>query len=345
VELAPKSLGAGRREEDSGVVQTRKREISVHSSGNRVARQGGESGMRQQSLKLNRCARMPTAMPAALLGMLLAITDATAVAEIIVDDGANNFRSVAANNPALGNIWTSMAQSFTVPYSRISFGFRLLDTNFTTNANAGKPVIYNLYAGEIAPLTLLASRTVTFPSDLLSSTIGEPRLGDVGFVDADFSGVTLTPGEKYTVEITLPPEGMPAAGTQGEIGVWTSLVNPYDGGRFYFPLIPSNPVAGNNGFFSEQDMIFRIGDAVGSPELLIEDLRAEVAGVGPGGSLASKLRNVQAAYAAGDARAACAVLNAFMHQVRAQSGTNLTTEQADGFTEDAQRIANEIGCN
>lgn len=83
--------------------------------------------------------------------------------------------------------------------------------------------------------------TSTLASDSRSS------FGDVGFVDADFSAVPLTVGQKYTVEITVPAGNLPSAGTDTGFGVWTSLSNPYSGGRFFFP-------AGyDNAFFSDEE--------------------------------------------------------------------------------------------
>jgi HYR domain len=74
------------------------------------------------------------------------------------------------------------------------------------------------------------------------------------------------------------------------------------------------------------------------------DLLADVQGVGPGGSLAAKVRAAQAALAAGDTAGACSALDSFLAEVRAQSGKKLTVAQAQALTADANRIKAVIGC-
>jgi len=265
----------------------------------------------------------------------------SSMAEVVVDDGACNSRPVADNSPSRFSIWASMAQSFTAPYSRISFGFRLREDVIAGVSQAGKPVIYNLYQGEISPLNFLASRTVQFPATVLGP--GTCRWGDAGFVDADFSGVELTVGQKYTVEVTVPSSDLPALETQTGFGVWTSLNDPYSGGRFYFPPIAANPVSRNNVFFARDDMLFRIYES--GPAEQLAALQTKVTGVGPGASFADKIALAQTYYAVPDVQSACAVLNDFLSQVRAQRDKKITPALADQLTADASAIMAAIGCN
>ncbi len=261
----------------------------------------------------------------------------TAVFE--VDDGSCNSRPVADNSPSRFSIWATMAQSFTAPFSRVSFGFRLKGE---VPSQAGKPVIYNLYEGEISPLILLASRTVQFPDTVLAS--GGCRSGqDAGFVEADFFGVELTVGQKYTIEVTVPSGDLPATESRTGIGVWTSLANPYPNGRFYFPLIAANPVSINNRFFVEHDMLFRVSG--NSPAARLAALQTTVTGEGPGESFADKIMLAQTYLAVPDVQSTCAILSDFLNQVRAQRGKKLTIEIADQLTADAQAIMDAIGCN
>lgn len=264
----------------------------------------------------------------------------SASAQVVVDDGACQSRPVADNSPSRSSIWASMAQSFTAPYSRISFGFRLKEDVIAGVPQAGKQVIYNLYQGEISPLNLLASTTVQFPTAVLGP--GSCRWGDAGFVDADFSGVQLTVGQKYTVEVTLPSSDMPALETSAGVGVWTSLANPYSGGRFYFPLIAANPVSVNNSFFAGNDMLFRINESGAAEQLAA--LQAKVTGAGPGASFADKVALAQTYYSVPDVQSACAILDDFLNQVQAQRGKKLSTTVADQLTADAQAIMTTIGC-
>lgn len=81
----------------------------------------------------------------------------------------------------------------------------------------------------------------------------------------------------------------------------------------------------------------------GAPEQLAELLTA-VAGVGPGTSLASKVTQTQAYLAENDLQDACATLDAFVKQVRAQSGKKLQTGEAMTLIATASRIQNVLGC-
>jgi|GEM_PF-574278 len=81
------------------------------------------------------------------------------------------------------------------------------------------------------------------------------------------------------------------------------------------------------------------------PAALLEQLLADVSGVGPGKSLANKITLAQMYFAPPDIEATCGVLNGFLNQVRAQAGKKLTDTQAAGFTSDASAIREAIGCN
>lgn len=84
---------------------------------------------------------------------------------------------------------------------------------------------------------------------------------------------------------------------------------------------------------------------VTDPETLLEELGADVAGVGPGRSLASKVMLAQTYLAVPDVESTCAMLNAFRNQVGAQRGKKLTVELADELTADAEAIQAAVGCN
>lgn len=82
------------------------------------------------------------------------------------------------------------------------------------------------------------------------------------------------------------------------------------------------------------------GDAVASLEALL----AKVTGVGPGRSLAAKVRSAQRSLSAGDEAGACSALADFIHHVSVQSGKSLTEAQAAEFVSDANEIRAVIGC-
>ncbi|TWT20209.1 hypothetical protein FQY83_10740 [Luteimonas marina] len=172
-----------------------------------------------------------------------------ATGEIVTDACNFSSRSIAQNDPSQGNVWRSLAQSFVATNARMTFGFRLKDTGADL-PNSGSEIIYRLYSGESTQTQPLATRTLRTPAVL---TAGPRSIdGDLGFVEADFSAVALTVGQKYTMEITVPESSMPGPGNAHGIGVWTSLVDPYPDGRFFFPT------GYNNDYFIHEDKAFRM---------------------------------------------------------------------------------------
>ena len=208
--------------------------------------------------------------------------------DLVVDDGANNSRPVARNESASGSVWNSLSQTFTAKWPRATFGFRLFNRDSNTGAmlpDAGKSVVMNLYSGENSYSNLLASKTVEIPSQLSSN----PRhvWGDVGFVMADFSGVVLTVGGKYTVEITLPSADLPSSGGRSNISVWTSLANPYPNGRFYFNCCY------DNSSFASQDLLFKMTEVVESgPAAQAEAVEEEIVEALDDGDISSAVANL-----------------------------------------------------
>jgi hypothetical protein len=75
-----------------------------------------------------------------------------------------------------------------------------------------------------------------------------------------------------------------------------------------------------------------------------QTLLAAVTGVAPGSSLAAKVKQIQGFIAANDKKDACAVLGAFLSQVKAQNGKQLTAAQAASFTAQAVSIEATLGC-
>lgn len=75
----------------------------------------------------------------------------------------------------------------------------------------------------------------------------------------------------------------------------------------------------------------------------LQQLAAAVVGVGPGTSLADKVRQAEAFLAAGDTADAKSVLNAFINEVKAQSGKKITQATAAQLIAAAQQIIAVIG--
>ncbi len=79
--------------------------------------------------------------------------------------------------------------------------------------------------------------------------------------------------------------------------------------------------------------------------LLLSRLLDSATGVGPGGSLASKVRQAIRRYEDADRDGTCAVLRAFAQQARAQSGTkHLAPETADELRAAAGSVRDALGC-
>lgn len=82
-----------------------------------------------------------------------------------------------------------------------------------------------------------------------------------------------------------------------------------------------------------------------SDDELLELLSEAVPAEGQGISLSRKLELAQTYLDVPDSQASCALLNAFVNQVQAQTGKKLTPELADQLIADAQRIMGSTGCN
>jgi len=77
----------------------------------------------------------------------------------------------------------------------------------------------------------------------------------------------------------------------------------------------------------------------------LQELLADVTGVGPGKSLEKKVASAHDSFAAFRIQATCGKLTGFMNQVMAQAGKKLTDAQATEFLSDAQAITEAIGCD
>jgi hypothetical protein len=182
-----------------------------------------------------------------LCGLLLAaLPSPTALASTInfpPPSGAS-FQNVAADVPAMGNIWTGLGQSFTDQDPHIMFGFWV--GNFTGSAVSGS-LLFSLYSGGNGLFTNPMDQ-VTINYDLVSSS--------TIFVPLDFSSISLVPGDQYTVVATLPSQGMPPLGTYSNLSLlYNSVNNSYPGGRFYFAGASYDE---SQSAFANRDLAFRV---------------------------------------------------------------------------------------
>jgi hypothetical protein len=83
------------------------------------------------------------------------------------------------------------------------------------------------------------------------------------------------------------------------------------------------------------------GSAVGAA---LDALLADVTGVGPGKSLANKVKQIQSYVNANDIADACGAFVGFINEVKAQTGKKITAAQAASFISQAQAIQDTLGC-
>jgi hypothetical protein len=78
-----------------------------------------------------------------------------------------------------------------------------------------------------------------------------------------------------------------------------------------------------------------------------DSLMSDVEGVGPGRSFANKVRLAKTYCESGEdyIPASCATLDAFVRQVKAQTGKKVSVAQATRFVRDTETIKTAIGCN
>jgi len=82
-----------------------------------------------------------------------------------------------------------------------------------------------LYAGDGQFSNLLGQASVTVTLANFATNL----------VQVDFSSISLTPGNQYTVVASLPSQQLPPLGTNSNLAVvFNSLNNSYPGGRFYY---------------------------------------------------------------------------------------------------------------
>ncbi len=105
--------------------------------------------------------------------------------------------------------------------------------------------------------------------------------------------------------------------------------------------------SGADPFFAEAYFSGRITSvkSLSDPDALLQQLTVDVQDVGGGKSLANKMQLVQAYYAVPDVQSACATLDDFLREVRAQTGKKLTIELVAKLTLDATDVKTAIGCN
>lgn len=149
------------------------------------------------------------------------------------------------------------------------------------------------------------------------------------------SPVAVTAGVQYAIVLS----------SAGSCGIWPGPVgDPYPGGNAFFDSRPNTP-----GIWvplgGRADLPFR---TFVDPGATIADLIAAVRRLnldrGIENSLIVKLENAQAAADVGNLATACRLLDAFAHEVSAQSGKKIAAGDAAALLDLAARVKTKLGC-
>jgi hypothetical protein len=182
--------------------------------------------------------------------------------------------------------------------------------------------------------TTVPSGTVVHDAATVTKTAATPAAvpaptGTVTFTLFNGTGCTGVPAS------TDPNEPLNAAGVATSV----TFTTPGAGGQFSY-------TAHYNG-----DANYPQSDGPCEPFTVTPDaahqtqtLLTAVTGVAPGSSLAAKVKQIQRFIAANDKKDACSMLGAFVSQVKAQNGKQLTAAQAASFTAQAVSIEATLGC-
>lgn len=218
--------------------------------------------------------------------------------------------------------------------------------------NVGSPQIATLWrSGQTISLGVLQGFTLSIASDI----------NDAGVIVAR-SVVQPSPFRAYTVEvipdntapsITIPgditvnatgPDGavvtFAASGDDAEDGSLSASCSPSSGATFGIGTTTVTCTVVDSGGLDASDT-FTV-TVLGANEQA-EELYLLAAAAGPGGSLESKMFNVLQSMQ--ESRAGvCGKLQAFINEVRAQSGKKISSARANAMIAAAQRIRAVIGC-
>jgi len=172
--------------------------------------------------------------------------------------------------------------------------------------------------------TLITTAPVPFPTSFRSFVLLSP--------------IAVTAGVPYAIVLS----------STGSCGIWPGPVgDPYVGGNAFFDSRPNpagvwEPLSLGNG---REDLPFR---TFVDPSATIADLTAavRVLHLDPGieNSLVVKLENAQTAADGSKLVSACARLEAFTHEVSAQSGKMIATADAATLLEFAGRVKTTLAC-
>ena len=187
------------------------------------------------------------------------------------------------------------------------------------------------YCGQIGwnaadSVTYTVIAQVVVPDDDLALT-NVPASISVNATSPAGASVSYTPPAVLDEDSPLPAVSCsPASGSTFAIGITTVTCTASAAGDSNSPVSASFTVT-----------------VQGASDQLAA-LSAAVSGVGPGSSLADKVRQIRADVTAGNSSGACGLLNAFVNEVNAQTGKSISSSQASSLIAAAANIEAVIGC-
>jgi alpha-tubulin suppressor-like RCC1 family protein len=228
-----------------------------------------------------------------------------------------------------------------------------------TSAQPGNTPSASLAVTATATDAVDPSPTVTCSPGLL--TLTAPGTVSATCTATDFSGNSSSATTSLTVVddtppvLTLPaPITVDASSSAGAVVTFTATAvdnadgsrpvscTPPSGSTFAIGTTTVNCSASDlSGNTAAGSFIVTVRNA--SPSAQLTSLSSSLAGVG-GGSFSSQLNQAIAQLAAGQTQAACNDLTAFANHVKAQSGKQLTTTQANALLAQIAQIKSAIGC-
>ncbi len=202
-----------------------------------------------------------------------------------------------------------------------SFTVKVTDA---TNATATRGLSITISSAQAPAITSATSATFTVGQagsfTVMTTGTPTPSVAETGSLP---SGVTFTDNGNGTGTLA----GTPAAGTAGTYSI---------------TFTASNGIAPNATQSFTLTVAASTAPPAGAGEL--SSLAQAVQGVGPGRSLAAKIRVAQMAVAAGNMHAACGVLQGFINEVSAQSGKKIPSAQATQLIAEARQVESLLGC-
>ena len=96
---------------------------------------------------------------------------------------------------------------------------------------------------------------------VVDASVSIPNFGAPALTLADFSGVTLTPGQKYTLVASSINHVYPPTGSYSDLGIVYNSLSGDSLGSFYYTGSPLDP-----SYFTGRTIAFQVEGVAGIPE-------------------------------------------------------------------------------